>query len=284
MSVAGPAAPLSAAFRRPSPSAAGLPDTRLTTSDGVAISARHDPARLGAGPGAAGTCVVVAHGFTGSWRRPDIRRVVAGLLPHAGVVSFDLRGHGASSGWCTAGHLEVLDVDAALTWARALGYGRVVVLGFSLGAAVALRQAAGEGTAAPPDAVVAVSGPGRWHYRGTPAMRRVHVGLTTGLGRAVLRHGFGTRVSPHRWDADPLPPAQAAARLAADGVRLLLVHGDADPYFPVHHARRLATAAATGTGGRTDGVELWEVPGMGHAEGAVDEPLLDRIARWACRT
>src|SRR5204862_3631656 len=112
-------------------------------ADGVRISARHDPPRarrhdLEAGNAAAVSpardlALVVAHGFTGSWRRRDVRAMVGVLTEVAGVVSFDFRGHGASGGLSTVGDREVLDLDAAVHWARVLGYRRVVPVGWSMG-------------------------------------------------------------------------------------------------------------------------------------------------------
>ena len=95
-------------------------------ADGTPIDAYHDP-----GPSNA-LAVVVAHGFTGSWRRPALRRVAAVLREHAGVVSFDFRGHGRSGGVTTVGDREVLDVAAAVDWAVELGYERVATIGFSM--------------------------------------------------------------------------------------------------------------------------------------------------------
>jgi hypothetical protein len=51
------------------------------------------------------------------------------------------------------------------------------------------------------------------------------------------------------------------------------VHGDQDPYFPPEHARQLYLAAR-------EPKELWLIPGMGHAEVACGNDLVDRIARW----
>ena len=96
----------------------------LRTSDGVPIDAWHD-----AGPG--GLAVVVAHGFTGSWRRPAVRRIATRLAELGGAISLDLRGHGRSGGHSTVGDLEVLDVEAAVAWARDLGYTRIATVGFS---------------------------------------------------------------------------------------------------------------------------------------------------------
>jgi fermentation-respiration switch protein FrsA (DUF1100 family) len=58
---------------------------------------------------------------------------------------------------------------------------------------------------------------------------------------------------------------------------LLVVHGDADRYFPLEHARALHDAAAPGA------ADLWVEPGFGHAEAAVSDDLLARIAAWADR-
>ncbi len=246
----------------------------LLTEDGVELDATHDPAA----DGSRELAVVVVHGFTGSLARPQIRAVVAVLRARAGVVALDLRGHGRSGGASTVGQRERLDLDAAVGWARALGYRRVATLGFSLGAATVLQQAAAAapGSALRPDAVVAVSAPSRWNYRGTAAMRRLHRGISTAPGRAVLATAFGTRVRPVRWqddpfDAAPLPPDAAVGLIPP--TPLLLVHGDRDQYFPVEHLRWLERAAR-------GGAQTWLEPGMGHAEHAAGPALVSRIADW----
>jgi fermentation-respiration switch protein FrsA (DUF1100 family) len=239
--------------------------TTLRAADGTAIDACHD-----AGPRDRnrGVAVVVAHGFTGSWRRPALRQVAALLSAQAGVISFDFRGHGRSGGASTVGDVEVLDVEAAAGWARELGYARVCTLGFSMGASVVVRHAALYGGLA---AVVAVSGPSRWYYRGTVPMRRVHWVIERPLGRIVSRVALRTRISPHGWTDVPEPPHAVAARIAP--TPLLIVHGDADHYFPVEHAEKLFAAAA-------EPKELWIEPGFGHAENAASAELLQRIGTW----
>jgi pimeloyl-ACP methyl ester carboxylesterase len=235
----------------------------LTTGDGVRIDAHHDP-----GPAELG--IVVAHGFTGAWRRPAVRRAAAVLSRVGGVVSFDFRGHGRSGGLSTVGDREVLDLAAAVGWARELGYQRVATVGFSLGAAVALRHAAqaGPGELA---GVVAVSGPSRWYYRDTVAMRRVHWLIEKPLGRLTGRVWRRTRIASSGWHTVPEPPDTAAARIAP--TPLLVVHGDADALFPVAHAHALYAAAG-------EPKQLWIEPGFGHAENAAPAELLARIGRW----
>ena len=236
--------------------------TTLVTDDAVPIDAAHLP-------GTGDLAIVVAHGFTLNWRRPHVWRIANRLNGYgAGVVVFDFRGHGRSGGLSTMGDREIIDLDVAVAWGRQLGYKRVAALGFSMGASVVLRHA---GLIGGVDAVVSVSGPGRWYYRGTERMRRVHLAVEHRLGRLVTRQWLKTRVSPHAWKPVPVPPAEAAARISP--VPLLIVHGDQDLYFPPEHAHRLYQAAGQPK-------ELWLMPGMGHAESATSDELVDRIASW----
>jgi pimeloyl-ACP methyl ester carboxylesterase len=253
-----------------STSSSALTGRLLAAADGVRISARHDRPADGSAPDLG---LVVAHGFTGSWRRPSSRAIVTTLVETGGVVSFDFRGHGSSGGRSTVGDQEVLDLDAVVRWARHLGYRRLVPVGWSMGAGVALRHAAlYRGV----DAVVAVSGPSRWFYRGTPAMRLLHRGVGTRIGRGVLAVGYRTRIASVGWEDTgnswPEPPDALVGRIAP--APLLVVHGDRDRYFPVEHARWLVEAAR-------GPAELWLEPGFGHAETAATPELLSRIAAWA---
>lgn len=241
----------------------------LVTADGVDISAVHVP-----GPADLG--IVVVHGFTGGWRVDRVRAVVERLSGFAGVVALDMRGHGRSGGATTVGDEEIRDVEAAVGWARELGYPRVVTVGFSLGGAVVLREAAlladGPGRV---DGVVSVSAPAFWYYKGTRIMRIAHVMVETSPGRLLMRMG-GTRISPHGWsDPLPIPPHEAAALLG--GIPLLVVHGDVDHFFPVEHPKAIRDAAIR-AGVRTD---LWIEHGFGHAESSVSTEVLDRIGAWA---
>ena len=243
----------------------------LLTADGVRIRAEHLARRSGSARRASERdfVLVVAHGFTGSLHRPALRSVLASLSECAGVVAFDFRGHGRSGGVSTVGDREIEDVEAAVRWARTLGYQRVATVGFSMGGAVVLRHA---GLIGGVDAVVSVSAPAWWHYRGTVPMRRLHWLIETRSGRAVSRVWRRTRVDRAGWpDSPPVPPYEAAAAISP--APLLVVHGDADPFFPVAHAQAIEAAAR-------DPKELWIRPGFGHAEGAVDAALLADLVRW----
>ena len=236
----------------------------LVTNDGVPIDAAHLP-------GDGELAIVMAHGFTLSWSRPYVWRVARWLNQHGGVVTFDFRGHGRSGGLSTMGDREIRDLDVAVGYARELGYRRVAAVGFSMGASIVVRYA---GLVGGLDAAVSVSGPGRWYYRGTKPMRRVHWAVERRAGRLITRTWLKTRVSPVRWDPVPVPPAEAAARIAP--TPFLVVHGGQDLYFPVDHAQQLYGAAR-------EPKELWIIPEFGHAESGVNDALVDRIGRWVQR-
>jgi predicted alpha/beta-fold hydrolase len=249
----------------------GPEPVRLRTADGIVLAADYydDVSDLSSGP-FGGPSYLLGHGFTGSSRRPQVVRIAKSLRAAGGsVLALNFRGHGASAGRSTIGVDEIADVAAGLGWLRERRPEvPVVTVGFSMGASIMIRYAGLGGT---PDAVVAVSGPGRWYERGTEAMRRLHLGVETRIGRLVLHRLHRTRIGGG-WDELPVSPVEAAASITAP---LLVVHGDADPYFGLEHPRMLAAAAAH--------AELWIEAGLGHAENAMTEDLLDRIAGWARR-
>ncbi len=180
----------------------------LLTTDGVRVVAEHRPSR-----GPDDLAIVVAHGFSGALERPAVRRVAEEFRAYAGVVTFSFRGHGESGGRSTVGDRETLDLDAAVGWAWRMGYRSVATVGFSMGGSVVLRHAGGN-VRERVDAVVSVSSPARWYYRGTAPMRRLHWVVTRPVGRVVSRYGLGTRIHPedwtrcraHRWSRSPSSP------------------------------------------------------------------------------
>lgn len=266
----------------------------LLTDDGVRIEAAYRPPSPDA---ADDLCIVLAHGFSGALGRPALQRAAGVFAQFGGVVTFSFRGHGRSGGRSTVGDREVLDLDAAVRWAREIGHSAVAAVGFSMGGSVVLRHAGlaalaalaalaeaerdgnGNGTGtgtegrtgARVDAVVSVSAPARWYYRGTAPMRRLHWVVTRPAGRAVSRLWMRTRIHPREWDPVPLSPVEAVRAIAP--TPLLLVHGDRDAYFPIDHPVSLAEAAGPGC-------DLWIEPGFGHAENAADPELLRRIGGW----
>jgi pimeloyl-ACP methyl ester carboxylesterase len=238
-------------------------DIQLETSDGIRLTALHWDAGL------RDLGCVVAHGFTGSSRSPDVQAISRALAGEgAGVLSIDFRGHGRSGGRSTVGAEEIHDVAAAVAWMRGHGYQRVAVLGWSMGGSAVLRYAGLGGDA---DAVVSVSSPARWFERGTRPMRIVHWLCETRTGRVVLRVSRRTRLDRFGWTGVvPEAPHEVAGLIAP--TPLLIVHGDADRYFPLPHVHLLRDSAPS--------AEVWIEPGMGHAESATTPDLIARITAW----
>lgn len=255
----GPSRPISAAQ-------VTLSYVNIKTSDGVRLRGVHLAQRP-----RRDVAVVVSHGFTLGVTRAATRRLLTALARHVDVVAVNFRGHGDSSGRCTVGADEPLDTDAAVGWARRAGYRKVGSLGFSMGAAVALRHAALQ-PEHPPDAVVAVSGPARWWVRETAPMRRVHWLLEQPPGWVVGRL-IGVRLDGP-WEVVPPSPVEVIERIAP--TPLLLVHGEADHYFPPDHARTLQRASR-------GHAEMWLERGMGHGESGTGPELAGRLAGWTTR-
>ena len=137
-----------------------------------------------------------------------------------------------------------------------------------MGASVAVRHAA---LIRGVEAVVAVSGPARWYYRGTVPMRRLHWVVERRMGRLVGRVALRTRIASDGWDPLPEAPHEVVGQISP--IPLLVVHGDSDPYFPLEHAHQLYDAA-------TEPKELWLEKGFGHAENAAPDELIVRISSW----
>lgn len=283
----------------------------LRTGDGVPIEALYEPSAQGPG----GTAIVVAHGFTGAVDRPAVRRAAGVFAQRAAVVTFSFRGHGRSGGRSTVGDKEVLDLAAAVEWARSLGHSRVVTVGFSMGGSVVLRHAAlygagsggsagGELAGARTDGALkdaagaggARAGGARTGGARADAARTDAVAAVSSparwyyRGTAPMRRlhwvvtrplgravgRFGLRTRIHTQDWDPVPLSPVEAVPMIAPTPLLIVHGDRDPYFPLDHPRMLAAAAGAGA-------ELWVEPGMGHAENAAADELLARVGEWLVR-
>ncbi|MBW3534029.1 MAG: alpha/beta hydrolase [Gemmatimonadetes bacterium] len=189
----------------PSYSAGDLPVTRVATDDGARVAALHLPA-----PGD-GYTILVSHGNAEDLGHlePYLRRLHAAGF---GVLAYDYRGYGLSSGGTTTTHGVYEDVAAVYGHAiDRLGIppSRLILLGRSVG-----------------------SGPATWL-----AARRPVAGL-------VIESGFTSafRVVT-RW---PLLPFDRFPNLAEIGdveAPVLVVHGTDDRVIPFSHGRRLHAAA-----------------------------------------
>jgi pimeloyl-ACP methyl ester carboxylesterase len=196
--------------------------------------------------------VVYLHGIADN--RQSGVGVAERLLPRGyDVFSFDARAHGLSSGSaCTYGLHERHDVSRALD---AVGASRAILLGHSLGAAVALQAAAVD------PRVTAVVAASAFSDLPTIVRERARWLLLPGsyVEAALARAGEEARFSPA--DASPLALADRIA------VPVLLLHGAADGKTPPSHSQRIHAALR---GPR----RLVQLPGVGHDE------ILGREEAW----
>jgi alpha-beta hydrolase superfamily lysophospholipase len=174
------------------------------------------------------------------------------------TLLIDLRGHGASGGDQTSlGWHEAEDAAAAVAELRQLQDGPVVVYGFSMGAAAALRAASLK-ESGHPDGIIAEASFGelssaveaRFGAMGLPAHP---------LGELLLFWG-GVQAGFWPWS---LAPAQHAASVTAP---TLVIQGRQDPRVSLEEAERICAALAQRCR------PLW-VEGMGH------EPLHEHSPR-----
>ena len=169
-----------------------------------------------------------------------------------GVLLLDLRAQGESGGARrTLGYREVRDLRGALAWLQRQGYAldQVVLHGWSMGGATALRAAPGTGVAA----VIEEAG-----YADLPLLLKGKIPEFVRFGRilepAILLAG---RLFP---DFDPwdVVPKKEAATLADGGVPLFIIHSMEDVIVPYEQASILAAAYPEAS--------LWKLQGYGHVE------------------
>lgn len=202
-------------------------------------------------PAARDTWVITVHGLGSSREHP---MVVMPFLHrhHLPVLDLAYRGDlGAPAPPDGLGHLgesEWRDLDAAIRYALRYGARRVILHGWSTGAAMALRAAERSALADRISGLVLDSPVLDWHatLRSLAAARRTPAAvLPLAVRAAESRAGLG---------ADRLPPGADPGALR---VPVLVFHGPDDTLAPWEPSRRLADA-------RPDLVTLHTVAGAGH--------------------
>lgn len=203
---------------------------------------------------------LVVHGLTGNHRAPGYREFAEALTGYGRVLTMDLRGHGLSGGISTLGDLEALDVAAGIASLRRAGL-KVVVIGFSMGAAASIRCAA---LLERPDLIVAVSSLAEWSGEGGrrgPGARRTSRLWRIPGGVFALRALTGVRIERPAFRSES--PVSVIHRISP--VPILLVHGTTDDFFPLSELHQLYAAAG-------EPKSIWEIQGGGHSEGLFVTP------------
>jgi uncharacterized protein len=223
--------------------------------EGVALMGWRFSAQSKSRPRPRGT-VVYLHGVAdnrASSRGPAERLTALGF----DVIAYDSRAHGDSEGqFCTYGYYEKQDLQRVID---AIDRRPIVVIGTSLGAAVALQAAAEDARI---DAVVAAESFSDLRTVATERAPRF-------LPSVLVRRAFAEAEARGRFDVDEVSPVRAAARI---NVPVMIVHGAVDRETPPEHSRRIYDAL---TGRRT----LVMVDGAGHNQ-SLGAATWRRIERW----
>lgn len=173
------------------------------------------------------------------------------------MIAYDSRAHGESDGeMCTYGFFEKRDLARVLPTAAA---GPIVLIGASLGAAVALQESADN------PAVSAVVAAEAFSDLQTVARERAPFFFTD----SIIMKAFRIAEARANFRVDAVSPRDAARNIR---VPVLLVHGEADRETPPEHSRRIFEALAGPK-------ELVIVPGAGHNQ-SLNGDVWTRIERW----
>lgn len=200
--------------------------------------------------------IVYLHGIADN--RSSSAGVIMRYLPRGfDIVAYDSRAHGESTGeFCTYGVHERRDLRAVIA---TIPPGPVVLIGTSLGGAVALQTAAEEPRVSLVIAAEVFSDLETVARERAPRL----------LPEWAIRRAF--RIAEEQGD---FRVAEASPVLLAPGVTasVLLIHGDADVETPIAHSERVLQALA----GRAS---LLRVNGAGHNR-SLSGAAWDEIDRW----
>jgi uncharacterized protein len=144
-------------------------------------------------------------------------------------IAYDSRAHGESSGEiCTYGFFEKLDLHRVLDTVAA---GPIIVIGHSLGAAVALQAAERDSR------ITTIVAAETFSDLRTVATERAPVFFTPG----VIERAFALAERQGTFDVDAVSPVRAAASIR---IPVLVIHGAADADTLPSHSQRVFDALA----------------------------------------
>jgi len=200
--------------------------------------------------------LVVLHGVadTRASTAPIVERYLARGFD---VIAYDSRAHGESGGdVCTYGFYEKRDLRSVID---AFGHGPIVLLGTSLGAAVALQEAASDSR------VTAVVAAESFSDLRTVATERAPFVFTPWS----ITQAFDLAERLGRFRVDEVSPQEAAKSISS---AVLLVHGAADNETRPDHSQRIYDALKGSK-------RLILVPGVGHNH-SLQPAVWPEIDKW----
>jgi pimeloyl-ACP methyl ester carboxylesterase len=232
----------------------------LKSSDGKRIAVNYHPKD-------GDKVIVLAHGFFNNKDAYLFREIARELNKHFAVVAFDFRGHGKSSGLFTWTSREGNDLKAVLDYTCGLGYKKLGLAGFSLGAALSLIAASHDKRI---DSVMAVSAPcSFWGINMHFWEREMLNDMMLNLGAK----GKGKGIRPGNIFLKKVKPIDIVDKIT---VPVYFFHGENDWIIKPYHSTRLFEKALCEK-------KITIMPGTGHAEKIFDvkaKEFIDECVKW----
>ena len=226
----------------------GEGDRYVMTEDGKRIAFSHIK-------GGFSKVIIIAHGFYNNKDTVLFRRMADAFSKEYDVIMFDFRGHGKSSDVFTWTALEQKDLRAIIAFAKENNYAKIGVIGFSLGAAIALIEASCQKSI---DSVIAVSSPadlGSINYHFWEKDMWADLMLNFGI------KGQGKGVRPGSPSLQKIRPVDIVNKISPTPV--LFIHGEKDWLVKLSHSQLLFDRAK-------DPKALTIIKDGGHAERMFD--------------
>ncbi len=178
------------------------------------------------------------------------------------VLQFDWRGHGISDGQrVTLGADESQDLIGAIDFLQARGVKRIGLIGFSMGAGIALRVAAQDERVK----CVIADGPNRYLFHVIQGAFCSRIGLPLKPFAWLIVRFIELRLGGI--SLDDASPLGEVGKISPRPV--LFIHGGSDPFVPLADQEALFDACG-------DPKEMWRVDGAGHREAEKIDPTAYR--------
>jgi len=237
----------------------------LKTSDGQKIAFDHYPH-------ASSKVIILAHGFYNNKDAYLFKHIAQALAKEYAVISFDFRGHGKSSGLFSWTAKEDRDLTTVLDYAKEKNYQKIGVMGFSLGAAVALAVAGKDKRI---DSVIAVSAPiSFWDINFHFWEPEMLNDLKLNLGMK----GKGKGLRPGNLFLKKVKPIDVVDKISSTPV--YFIHGSDDWIIKPKHSQKLFAKAK-------EPKKLLIINGTGHAEKIFDaqpDEFIKECLAWFKKT
>ena len=209
---------------RSCPTGERQPDGSVMTEDGEHIALIHIK-------GGFSKVVVIAHGFYNNKDTFLFRGITEAFSKEYDVIVFDFRGHGKSSGRFSWTAHEQKDLRAITAYAKDNHYEKIGVIGFSLGAAIALIEASNHQNI---DSLISVSAPADlesmdYHFWEKDMWEDLR------LNFGVKGRGKGIRPGNHF--LEKIRPIDIVDKISP--MPVLFLHGEKDWLIKPNHSQRL---------------------------------------------